>query len=583
MAGDAITLEGRKVAQGALLDSLSASGKTYDMYAPLLNYKQAITQSNRPGIEISWVPADHERRIKAYELLWSYWNNLSRDYRRAPETGDTSKNDDLMEMGDAAWLSDKIKSKLLGNDVMIFANTARLKSHIKTLTALVATFQDAKLKPVLEAKLKELQDKLLLSPAQEAYMVDWWHDQGIFNVIDCNETKIGYLGDGVYKVEWDDEEKTVKLCTYDPGFVFPYSYTDNPVPSYDTEAKDLVVQRFVLAWEIPESNSDNFQVYREVYELRVKTNGEKRCFLQRSYFDFNSAESDITTLGVEELVEGNSLTFTDTLLDFIPFVWIANKAVQGEEPFGLSNLHFSIDMLDNMITSYFDLATNAEYLGGVTIIASGKDTKFKRDSSGEVLSVKIAPKRMYHVGEDGSIELLDTSKMQDALLKTMEQQDAKFLRNNDIPEVVAGKLKGSDIPSGVALAIMLQPLVDKLQPMRQRRYEDYAYLFYYVMRLFAVKGDDYARALFSSGTLPEISLKFGSLSPNDESDAVDRYVKMGQFLDEETVLEIAKGEGLGIDIALVKERLAKQKDENLKRQQDLFTTRAKNDSLSEGA
>jgi len=569
MPGDITTLEAKTVLNH--VSNIAETTKVYDMYAPVLNYKQAITSSSRPGVSYSWVPEAHKRRLKYYEMMWSYWNNISRDYRASPESGDTSQNDDLLELGDAEWLSEKIKSKILGSNVQIMVNTELLESHIKTLEKLLENSEEAdigEVRAAIEEKLEDMKSRKALTPAQEAYLKDWWHDNGIYNIINSNESKAGYCGDCVYKVYHDGE--SVKLTTYDPGLCFPDDYSQIPDISWDLKSKEPVLYRFMLAWEVGADDS-SIHLYREVYELR-KVGNEKKCYCQKAYYAVSpSSDRDITDMNEGDLAEGNTMAWEDIGLDFIPFVWIANNPVQGEEPFGISNLHFSIDMLDNMITAFYDLSENASYLGGATLITTGKAVKFRRDSAGTAnLAIKIRPGRMYNIGEDGDITLLDTSKMQDALLKTIEHQEYRFLRNNCIPDVVAGKLKGTDIPSGVALALMMQPLVDKIKPIRQSRYESYAYLFYYVMRMMQEKGDAYEKAIFK-GNYPEVSLKFGDLMPTDDEVIIKKYVQLGAILDNETILEMAKQDGIiKTDLDTIKARLEEQRTKNINEQKEVM-------------
>jgi len=93
--------------------------KVYDQYASVLNYKNDITVLNRPAVSVSWIPENNLRRIKAYEVYHAYYDNYSRDYRLPPDSGGTSHNDNIVEVGDPAWFCDKLKSKLLGDDIKL--------------------------------------------------------------------------------------------------------------------------------------------------------------------------------------------------------------------------------------------------------------------------------------------------------------------------------------------------------------------------------------------------------------------------------------------------------------------------------
>jgi len=574
MPGTATSLEAKTVAN---YDATDIDSKTYDMYAPILNYKKAITVLKRPSVNYSWVPGDHLRRLKAYEILWSYWNNISRDFRMAPESGDDSQADDLLEMGDAEWLVGKLKAKLFGDDVKIAVHTDNMEEEIDVLLKLVTNkdIQDEEIKTSAKERAAEVQQKLALVPGRQVFLRNWWHDQAIFNIIDKTETKGGFLGDMVYYTYWDEAEKTVKIKSYDPGFCYPYIFGDEPDLSWD-DTETEVSERMIVAWE--ESVTDtSFIIYREVYELRIGKGGVLRLWKQKARFEYGGEEKDLTSFGEDELMEGEALDWVDIGIDFMPFVWIPCIGVAGEEPFGISYLHFSICMLDSLINSYSDLTVNSEYLGGVTVLASGKNIKPRRDSTTlEPIAVEIQPRSMYYLGEDGNVTILDTSRMQTAIKETIEKQEEKFLRNNNIPDIVAGKMQSGQIPSGVALALMMQPLSDKISPIRQQRSESYSYLFYNVQRLFQLYGEPYVKGIFS-GELSEVQLQYGPLIPSDDEASIKRYVMMQDLVDDKTILEIAKREGLNIDVDVVQKRLEEQREKKLKEQQDLFSMRRDDD------
>ena len=143
----------------------SSPTKKYDLYASILNFKKEISTLNSPFLSIDWIPEDHLRRIQAYEIFASYYYNFSRDYRFNPESGDTSQNDTIKEMGDAAWLCNKIKSKLLGEEITLSVKEPKaLRKYAKLKAELEAgnTENQAKVEELetLRAKIAEAEEYL---------------------------------------------------------------------------------------------------------------------------------------------------------------------------------------------------------------------------------------------------------------------------------------------------------------------------------------------------------------------------------------------------------------------------------------
>jgi len=551
--------------------------KVYDLYAPILNYKEEVDTLNRPAISLTWVPSEHQRRIKAYEILHAYWNNFSRDYRKDPESGDTSQNDDVVEVGDAAWLCDKLKSRLIGDEMNVTMPIPKRLGSEDSLQAMAENQDlDEKVKRLAMERLDQLKKTSALLTQREAYIQAWWDDFMVGNIIQKNESKISYLGDGVYYVGWNAKEKAPELITYDAGFCFPYDYTGDHSTSWEDDETE-VSKRFILAWQEQVYENDELQdwlkMYVEVWELRVGADGTERAFRRRGYFKYTGQTLHLQNLTESSLLDGSTMDWDDMGVDFIPFVWVANMEVEGEEPFGISNLHHLVGIMDNMQNSYTDLSTNAEYLGGVVLALSGENIKLKKDSStGEPMAIEIQPKAVYNLGKDGSMDVLDTSKMQEALLKTIDKQDDRFLRNANLPDVAAGRIEARQIPSGVALRILMQPLIDKIQPMREQRQQAYSLMFYYVQKMWQINGDDFEKALFG-GDLYDAILNFGDLLPDDEVSEVTFFVQLSDLIGDEATFNLMKERGWQIDVEKLLEAKAKKAEADAQRTQSLFDNR----------
>jgi len=561
--------------------------KVYDLYASLLNYKKKIYDVDRIGVSISWVPKEHQRRLLAYELLKAYFSNYSRDFRHPPETGDDSLNDNLSEVGDPAWYANKMRDKLLGGKVSI---TAPLPTELGVESVLVSLIGTDDIEPALkkatEEQLKELQKMKPILAAREAKLQGWFKDGSVYNTLSENELKCSWSGDMVYYTMWDDIKKKPVLHTYDPGYIFPYFFNESPTVSFQDNNSE-VVERWFLAWNT--TFYDTPAVYRETYELRrgfdpedTRPEGQKeyktRCFRHIAYYAFNEdagialdefTDEQIVPAKNEDGSDGLVEDWTDMEIDFIPFKWIPNIALEGEA-FGLSNLQPLIDIFDNMINNYSDTNKNSEYLGGAIMAASGEDVKPATNLDGSLKAIEIQPCSVYFLGKGGQISVVDTSTMQTALIATREVLHKSFLNNADIPDVLTAK--GGDTTanlSGYALRIMIQPFLDKITPMRSNRSESYGELFIMIQKLWALKGNDYERLIFA-GEIYKPEVNFGDLSPSDELETVKKLNLLDSILSNKTILELAKKEGYDIDV--VEELIAKeeQADKEAERNKSLF-------------
>jgi hypothetical protein len=409
------------------------------------------------------------------------------------------------------------------------------------------------------AALEDLQDVLSL---RESHLQDWYDDQSIYNLIDQNETKCGMLGDSIYHIYWDEEEKCPRLKTFDPGMCFPSKYPEDDLDgSWGDKEDKSVLERFVVAWEEEYGSDEYFRLYREVYELRI-VGGDKKCFRHKAYYKYaGDSHTTFANIGDDLLFEDYAdAEWEDIDLDYIPFVWIPNHPVEGEEPYGKSNIHSFIQLLDNMMNSYTDLNINSEYLGGVILGLSGEEVRPKTGTDGTPLAICVQPRSAYYLGKDGRISVVDVSGMQKALLETIDAQEKKFLRNANIPDIIVGREQSA--PSGVALKILMQPLLDKINPMRKSRVEFYAILFYYIQRMYQDFGSPYEKKLFE-GTLYDVRLQFGGLIPEDQVATDQHLLQMKSLVSQQTLLEEMKAKGYNINVDT---ELARLQDEKAKQE-----------------
>lgn len=535
--------------------------KVYDIYAPILNYKLEITAAKNPLVSLAWIPDDHLRRIQAYEILSAFYFNFSRDYRFSPESGDSSQNDSIFEDGTPAWLCNRIKAKLFGESYGISIKQPRQVKNIKKLQSQLATSEEQGERSKLEREIAsriEVRDRI---SEREEYLQDWWDENDIMLVIDENESKASYLGDMAYFVEWLEGEQRPNILTYDPGFVFPMG---KGIESLD-DGKGLC-ERTIICWQ-EEVGDASYEVTWDCFELRGA-----QCWRRRAIYEYDgSAEMDIEAMPERSLIEGTDTGWQSIGIDFMPVLMVPNIAVQNED-YGLSNLHFMIGNFDALMNLCTDLRNNGEKLGGAIVFASGKSIRFKKDTStGEPSSIELQAGTMYAIGEDGNVTILDTSKMQEALLATIKQVERTIIRNSEITEVGAGLVDSQEI-SGIALKVLSQPLVEKIGSMRANRRKEYAMLFWMVERLWQIFGTPEEKALFAD-PLYDVQINFGAILPVDKKSQYEEWNLLKALVGEETALELAQSEGLDIDVESVLAKKRQEAQERMQSEMDLFAVR----------
>lgn len=545
-----------------------ATAKVYDLYAPVLNYKKPIGTLNRPCVSASWVPVEHRRRLSAYDILAAYYYCYSRDYRYSPESGDAGNNDIIKEYGTPAWLCDKIKNKLLGGAVSINIPVPKSLGNANSLKRMIDATEDAKEKASIQERLDSVIAVKNILAQREAKLQDWFSDANVYTKIDENETTASHLGDMIYLLTWDAASGEPKVETFDPGFCF-YDQDCDEVSIDDKSS--VVISRLCVAWEdVQDYEKNTRKIYRRVFELRKGT-GSNRCFMHEANFIYEG-ELDVNIWDFDDssIEDGVSVAWVDLGIDFIPAVWVPNITVQGETC-GISNIHRLLPLFDSIMNNDTDLSKNGEKLGGASVIVSGKDMKPRKDAvNGGNAPVSFEPNSLYFTGEGGSAELLDTSNMQEALLKTGTRLEEELIELTEITPVAAGRIKpGDQIPSGVALTIMLQPLLDKVGNMRQQRQQFYATLFYYVQRMFQEFGTPDEKALFS-GVLYDVRLQFGDIIPSDQKTKAEYYNSLKGTLDDQTILEMMKEDGFSFDIETVLQRKAEQAEKMNQAQANSF-------------
>lgn len=507
-----------------------AAELVFDQWTPM-SFKRSLGSKRQPGtswVAPTWV-GDHDRRLLAYKVLQSYVDNAARHFL---SDVDEDKVRDHREYGDAALLVNQTVSATLGDGHQIVTEGAEGYNP---------DAEDADVDPAAKAAY-EFQEWIREWAAKERFPL---------KLLECERNAVG-LGDGVYTLGWSPQRGRARLRTYDPGFYFPALDDD----ADDDEFPD----RVNIAWELVTEDPGTIRVRRIRWELVTLEDGATRnyawndepstltCLMTDATWRIDTSKSK----GVDDFSDGRAeyAVYTDPdgterdwkdidlLQDFLPVVHIPNT-VSLSNHYGRSVLSTCLQLLDDLANADTDLQASSATTGKPPIVLSGS-----RLAGDEVL--KYEPGDVWEVGENGKLSMLDTSQALKALSEYIGGILARLSTNARLPESLLGRVKPSEVPSGLALRLSFGPLESMVEEMRQVRAEKYRLLFKLAHRM--------ALAAQLEGTPPEwvpTDLEFGSYLPADQSAAVELVTKLLQSkppaISIETGVKILQAAGLPID------------------------------------
>lgn len=491
-----------------------------------LSYKRALGNQAAPGQTFTqpiWV-GEHQRRLTAYQLLQAYLDNAGRFY--LPDA-DSDTQQLHREYGDPALLRDTIMDALLGQDQQIEVDGA------------ADAGKDGASSDAQQAA--DLQD----------WLRDLWENQerGQLKLIEVERDAVG-LGDGVYSIGWSGTKGRPRIRVWDPGFYFPVLEDGN---------EDDFPERVHVAWEIdrsgmPQPSGGKVEVRRLTWEL-VQLDAPRNYPWNDKPSDQTCLYSDATwhydpgqTTTIDQLdptgatyatgEDGLEIRQVDMQIDFIPVVHIPNT-VSIKEHYGRSSISTVLQLLDDLASADTDLAA-----AGVT--AAEPIMTLEKGTLGTTAPT-YKPGEVWETGE-GKLGMLDNSRGLDALLKLVEHLLSRLSVNARVPESIMGRIKPSEVPSGVALALSFGPLSGMIAKMRLARADKYPILFRFIWRM----------AL--AGQMPDVPttwypthLEFGSYLPSDLSSIVDVVVRLRMaqppVISAETAIDILVSAGMKVDDA----------------------------------
>jgi hypothetical protein len=506
----------------------SAETPIFDNWTAL-SFKRAMGNRSTPGtswMAPSWV-SDHNRRLTAYIILQSYFDNSSRFFLES--TDSTQYADDHREYGDAATLRDTILAALLGDDQTIQVEGAD---------------RDPEAEDTPEEDKAEIEEALVL----QEWLEDWAWNQERFGLkmIETERNAVG-LGDGVYVLGFSPDKGRVRLRVFDPGYYFPVLSDGN---------EDDYPPRIHIAWEIDQPDASKRVVRRitwELVDIEPTTRAyqdepvNQTCLMTDATWtldtgrpntpdDLVGATAEYETY-IDENGEAQEWRDLDLEIDFIPVIHMPNTvAIQNH--YGKSSIERVLQILDDLSNADTDLQGASATTGKPPVAISS--------SVGATTRPTWKPGDLWTLGENGRATMIDTSKSLDALIGYVGHLMKRMDVSSRVPGAVLGRISPSDVPSGIALALSFGPLRSMIAEMRLVRDEKYPILLKFVWRMSMQAGVE---------DVPETWLpakvEFGSFLPHDIAAVVSTVTELlkAKAIGRRTAIRLLVAAGIDIEDA----------------------------------
>lgn len=500
----------------------------FDAWTPLRFKRQfgsrSVTGAGAGFNPPAWVGKEHQTRMLAYAVLRAYQDNAAREFMLSTDRQDI---DDRREYGEAALLVNTVLSALLGEDQAIVTVGSD------------EVGQDGK--PTPDA----VQAQLL-----ETWLSEWATDERLpLKMIETERRAIG-LGDGVYSLGWSGAKNRPRLRVWDPAFYFPVLDDGNEddfprkvhiaweMPPEKCPPGKVLVRR--ITWEMgPITPANELGLLEGLFrdpELREGDRFGESGAIERQYpwNDEPSTETcyltdatwtvDRGARRVDDFTEGEAayefdedgpIRRRDLRIDFLPVVHLPNT-VSLIEHFGRSILSSVLQLLDDLSNADTDLSAASATTGHPVIALQGATVS--RDSNGRS-SITYKPGEILESG-DGKLSVLDTSSALNALIGYIEFLLKRLSVNSRVAEGLLGRVKASEVPSGVALALSFGPTEQLIKEMRLVRAEKYPLLLKFAHRLALAGGMDDAPRDWA-----HTEVVMGSFLPQDMGQAIDLVTK----------------------------------------------------------
>ena len=472
------------------------------------------TLGNKKTGQESWVAptwvGDHQRRLTAYAILRAYVDNAARHFLH---TQDEKKRDAYREYGDADLVVQSILAALLGEDQHIITEGAAESDPTRPNDQTGGA----------EVEFQTWMRELLTTERFPLKMVE-------------AERDAVSLGDGVYVWGWSEDKQRPRLRVYDPGFYFPV-ITDGNEDDYPAKIH--------IAWEMESDDlPSQIRIRRITYEMGFIVEEDSETgdltFPERLYpwndkpspwtcymtdatwilpqggpadvYDFSGGTAVYETYRDPDTGEVRPYNHVDIGLDFIPVIHMPNT-ISLKDHYGKSSLATILQILDDIANADSDLNAASGTTGTPPVALSGAIIGQTKPS--------YAPGEVWQLGENGDLKILDTSGSLDALLKYIEALLSRLSINSRLPESIMGRIKPSEVPSGIALALSFGPLVSMVGQMRMIRAEKHPLILKFGHRIALAGGME--------GVPPKwipTTVQLGSFLPNDVKMVVDMVIQL---------------------------------------------------------
>lgn len=450
------------------------------------DYKPTFPESRgvKGNVLPMWV-GEHFRRLSAYNLLEAYYRNSARQWLDVSVV-DQDDIDKRREYGDPYVIVQQMVASVLGEDQSIEVDGAEQKEPIEGAVT---------------------QKDLL-----QQWMLD---ERFLLKMLEC-ERNAQKLGDGVYVIYDDETGLRPRLRCYNPGMYFPV---------LDEEDANGWPRRIHIAWEFEKTVDGQKRrfVTRATWDLRDLEGAEVRehpwnddpatvnCWYSKGTWKLD----DVRKLDDADLFEDANADWEvqdeDLDIDYLPIIHVPNTVAE-EEHFGTSIFGNVMQIFDDLIATDTDLQASSATTGSPPIAVAGANLPV--DEEGRVAS--YGPGTVWQTG-DGSATMIDTSRSLDALLKYTDALLKRMSVNARIPESLMGRIKPSEVPSGITLALSFTPHSSTIREMRLVRREKYSLLFKFIARWYMKAGE--------LDDIFDTELQFGAFLPSHKKEVVDLVVQ----------------------------------------------------------
>ena len=480
-----------------------------------LSFKRALGDRRMAGVSwtvAGWAGQDNARRLMAYKLRHAYYENAARHFL---PSADAKKRSGHREYGDASLIVETVRAALIGDEQTLHVDGAD-------------EFDPDGPQPVIGVLDTPEEDNQNEKAAHLEDQLRGWADKESLpmKIIEV-ERDACKLGDGVYVLGWSGTKKRVRLTKYDPGFYFP---------ALSTRVNEDYPQRIHVAWELENTDigDTRIRVHRITWEMRdvdaytlpwSDDPVTKACFMSEGIFTLDAGSEqtvdNMVGAAVEWLQTEDGQEFKDVNIgiDFIPVIHMPNT-VAWEAHYGAAVIDKVLQILDDLADADTDLQIAAALAGFPPIAVSKTRLDADKEDESGVRVVTYGPGTAFEVG-DGNMNALDMSSGVEALIKYVNHLLERLETNARVPAGILGRIKPSEVPSGIALALSFGPLHNMIAEMRLVRREKYRLLFRFVTRFMWLNG-----VLEMDPPDAEPELQFGKFTQTDMSALVDQVTRL---------------------------------------------------------